>query len=174
MALVFRRIDRVIVHREQARSHRFGVAHTSTVQPRHLWLACRIAAPQRRRPPGHHNTLYHSRVRVAGLFARRGVLRLQVTVLIEQPGVHDLPHHGTGNATTGLAVFDHHLDDDLWMLGRREADEQGVIAVTFQGFRAVVALALLDRHHLRSATLAGDAVLRARRLPPGQSRARRA
>ncbi|MNI89150.1 hypothetical protein D3C73_1465180 [compost metagenome] len=82
-----------------------------------------------------------------------------MTVLIEQPGVHDLPHHRTGDTPAGLAVFDHHRDDDLRMLGRREADEQGVIAVTLQGFRAVVAFALLDRNDLRGATLAGSHLL---------------
>src|SRR5471030_3335662 len=82
-----------------------------------------------------------------------------MAVLIEQPGVHDLPHHRTGHTTTGLAVFDHHRDHNLRMFGRRETDEQGVIAVTFQGFRPVVTLTLLDRHHLRGTTLAGDSVL---------------
>jgi|UPI0005199064 hypothetical protein len=98
-------------------------------------------------------------VRVTWDFARGGVLRFQVTVLIKQPGVHDLSDHWTGTATTGLAVLDHHRDDNFRVLNRSESDEQGVIAVTLQGFRAVVAFALLDRNDLRGATLAGSHLL---------------
>src|SRR5471032_1702496 len=82
-----------------------------------------------------------------------------MTLLIEQPGVHDLPHHWAGDTTTGLAVFDHHRNDNLGMFGRSKTDEQGVVAVTLQGFRPVVALALLDRDYLCGTTLAGNTVL---------------
>ncbi|MNI47770.1 hypothetical protein D3C73_1023050 [compost metagenome] len=84
-------------------------------------------------------------------------------ILIEQPGIHDLPHHGAGDTATGLAVLDHYRNHDLRVLGRGETDEQGVVAVTLEGFLAVVTLALLDRHHLCGAALAGDAVLSALR-----------
>ncbi len=73
-------------------------------------------------------------MRVAWRFARCGVLRLQVAVLIEQPGVHDVPYHGTGDATSRLAVFDHDRDDNLRMLGRGETDEQRIVTVALQGF----------------------------------------
>ncbi len=50
---------------------------------------------------------------------------------------------GTGDAATGLAVFDHHRYDNLGVFRRCETDEQGVVAVALQGLRAVVTLTLL-------------------------------
>src|SRR3989344_8823994 len=80
--------------------------------------------------------------------SRAGVFGLEMTVLVQQPGVHDLTHHRRGHAGAGLTVLDHHRDHDLRIVGRREANEQGVVAMTFLDLGSVVLLALLDRHHL--------------------------
>ena len=79
-------------------------------------------------------------------------------MLVEQPGVHHLLDHRGGDAGAGLAVLHHHRHRDLRVVGRREADEQGVVAVPLEQLGAVVALVLLDRHHLGGTALAGDQV----------------
>src|SRR5450830_873751 len=88
-------------------------------------------------------------VRVTWRFGRRRILRLQVAFLIEQPGIHDLPHHRACHAATGLAVLNHHRDHDFRVFSRREANEQGVVTMALKGLVTVVALTLLDCHHLR-------------------------
>src|SRR5690606_27603315 len=99
------------------------------------------------------------------------IFGLELAVFIEQPGIHHLLGHRSGNARAGLAIFDHHRDRDLRILHRREGNEQGMVPVALGQGLAFVALALPDRDHLRRAAFASDAVERritdlARRTAP--------
>src|SRR5471030_2747528 len=91
---------------------------------------------------------------------RAGVFRFESAILVQEPGIHHLSHHGRRDAGPGLAVLDHHRHHDFRVICRRKADEQGMVAVTFLNLGAVVLLALLDRDHLGRTTLAGNPVLR--------------
>ncbi|MNS56656.1 hypothetical protein D3C72_895210 [compost metagenome] len=81
-------------------------------------------------------------------------------LLIQQIGIHHLPHHRPCHSPAGFTVLDHHRHHHTRVISRGKADEQGIVAVPLQGLVAVVAFALLDRHHLRGAALAGNPVLR--------------
>ena len=104
-----------------------------------------------------------------GLDLRAGILGFQHALIIKQPGVHHLAHHRPCHAAAGFAVFDHYRDDDLRVFGRGESDKQGVVAVALGCLQAVVALALLDRHHLCSTAFAGNPVLRTLGSCPGNA-----
>src|SRR5471032_3386874 len=59
---------------------------------------------------------------------RAGVFRFESAILVQEPGIHHLSHHGRRDARTGLAVLDHHRHHDFRVICRRKTDEQGVVA----------------------------------------------
>src|SRR2546421_666081 len=79
-------------------------------------------------------------------------------LLVQQVVVEHRPRDRRRGGAAVAAVLDQDRQRELGIVGRREGDEERVVAMLFLDALLVVALALLHADHLRGAGLGGDGV----------------
>lgn len=84
---------------------------------------------------------------------------LQLSVFIQQPGIHDLAGHGTGGGAAVAAVFHQYAHSDGGLFSRAKGDHQGMVEHSLGQFVLVVGFVLPYGEHLGGAGFGGNGIL---------------